>query len=215
MVESCTGTESHHSQLIGTASFRYGRITNCRIILEDRILDSCALVIDELEDGIRRHLRQGICLVGTHVLGLQRDVLILTNQFEIEVSSSPTSLVLIVVVLSHLLFIMDIQLIVRESLSLELIKHQVAIADTIPACTPNLALVVRRSPGAIEEIFNGITWMRIYRLIGGRTQHRSRIVTEVSIEVIINSCHEATHTAKHLLDVSIVVDIILLVVHLV
>ena len=159
MVEGSAGTESHDSELVGTTCLRLCRVADSRIVLENAVLNGCALVVDELEDAVGRHLRQLVGLGGIHVAGLQRHILIVAHELEVEVSSCPARLVHIVLILPDLVAIVDIELILTPVDVAETVEDGVAVADAVPGVLPVLVEVIGRSPGTVVEVLNGVAGM--------------------------------------------------------
>ena len=68
----------------------------------------------------------------------------------------------------HLLLVGNVELVVIEGQIIELIEIHVGIADTLIAGRPKRTVGIGSAPGTIEEALNGVTRLRIDRLIGGR-----------------------------------------------
>ena len=216
MIESSTGTQGKDSQVVGTAVVgrRHGQVAQVAIILRDFILDGLTLRVDECKHLIGSGTWLHAGLVGRHILGEKRHTTILTHQQEVEVGSQETSLPLVIIILVHLGLEVFVECIVLELQAGELVEEQVAIGNAMIACGPDGAVGIGGTPSTVVETLNGISRMRVDRLVGGRREHGPTVVAEVGVEVGIDGGEETACTLELFLHIGRIIDTELLIVHL-
>ena len=198
MIEGCLSLQGKNCILVGTTGFclRKNHIRFTGIVFDNLILDVITLLDDEVEDIIRTGAWQGCLFRTCGVMVLERNTAILANQGEIEVSTCPTSLILIVIVEEHLLLVIGIELELVKLKIRPVVNNLIAIGDALISRRPDGLVCIRCTPVAIEEIFHGVTIVAILRLICCRREHGTRKIAPVCIDICVYRGHQSTHIAE-------------------
>ena len=198
MIEGSLCLQGKYSVLIGTSGFSLSQnhIRLTCVVLDNLILDVITLTVDEVEDFISTGAWQSRLLRTRGIVLLERYSTKLANQGEIEISTCPTSLILIVLIEVHLLLVIQVELELVKGQTCPVVNHLVTISDTLVCLRPDGRTVVGRTPVTIVEVLHRIAIMAILRLIGSRGKHRTAEVTPIGINIRINGGHQSTYISE-------------------
>ena len=218
-VEGCAGLQCQHGQTVGTSTLLRGEsiLPQVAVVVDNPVLDVVTLVDDELKHFVGRVAREGVHLVGCHHMVDQGHAAIGLHQIEVVIGTHEAGFVLVVVVAVQLCLVVGILLQFREGLAQEVLQVVVDRCNALEHLRPSRGqalLGVGGTPGTVVEILDGIAYLAVFALVGGRCQHGSAgEVAEVIVYIVVEIGHEAAHIDEVLGDIVLVVDIILLILH--
>ena len=145
----------------------------------------------------------------------KRHISILPYQVKVEICTKETYLILVIGIAEHLLCIITVQSQLGKCQSGKLLQIQITIGYPFITRCPHTTFSIRRTPRTIVKVFNLISRISIFGLIGSRTKNCPAIVSKVHIHGQIDICYQPSYITEVELHKILIIIIVLMIFHLI